>query len=98
MTKDTLATAGIVTGIAAGVSKIAAETKNAVALPSVKQEDVLRHNEITQIQAAINALELKFSGNCCQANCCQTCQACQSVGCQSCQGQCNCDCNCSGCR
>lgn len=42
---------------------------------------------ITNLQLAINTLEVAFSNNCCQANCCQTCQnmACQSVSCQTCQ-------------
>lgn len=63
---------------------------------------------ITNLQLAINTLEGAFSNNCCQANCCQTCQntgcqssscqrcqscqTCQSIKCQSCQRECNCNC------
>lgn len=43
------------------------------------------------LQNALNALETKFSNNCCQANCCQTYSQCnrttRAVG-SSCQQQC----------
>lgn len=47
--------------------------------------------DIQNIRAAINRLEAESSGNCCESNCCQTCegcqtQSCQSSTCQSCQG------------
>lgn len=47
--------------------------------------------DIQNIRAAINGLEAESSGNCCESNCCQTCegcqtQSCQSSTCQSCQG------------
>ena len=43
---------------------------------------------LKNLQDAIHALQNSYSGNCCQANCCQTCQtyACQSCqACQACQ-------------
>lgn len=47
--------------------------------------------DVADIRAAINGLEAESSGNCCESNCCQTCegcqtQSCQSSTCQSCQG------------
>lgn len=47
--------------------------------------------DIQNIRAAINGLEAESSRNCCESNCCQTCegcqtQSCQSSTCQSCQG------------
>lgn len=47
--------------------------------------------DIQNIRAAINGLEAESSGNCCESNCCQTCEGCQSQTCQtskcqSCQG------------
>lgn len=47
--------------------------------------------DIQNIRAAINGLEAESSGNCCESNCCQTCEGCQSQSCQtskcqSCQG------------
>lgn len=39
--------------------------------------------DIQNIRAAINGLEAESSGNCCESNCCQTCQGCQSQTCQS---------------
>lgn len=60
----------------------------------------VRALHFSELQAAINTLESKMSGNCNCANCCQTCQTtyCQSYSCQyqSCQSQCNCDCSCGG--
>lgn len=42
------------------------------------------------IQTAIHTLENSFSKNCCQSNCCQTCQ----TNCSGCQSECeNCDCS-----
>ncbi len=39
------------------------------------------------LQTAIHTLEDSFSGNCCQADCCQTCQGCETCEvCQTCQG------------
>lgn len=47
--------------------------------------------DVADIRAAINGLEAESSGNCCESNCCQTCEGCQSQTCQtskcqSCQG------------
>lgn len=56
---------------------------------------------IKLLQNAINSLEENFSGNCCEANCCQTCQTCQACqGCQSCQGcqTCQGSQSCQGCQ
>ena len=55
---------------------------------------------VKQLQDAVNALEGKFSNNCCESNHCQTCQSnkcekCQEACsqctdmCQSCQNACN---------
>lgn len=45
--------------------------------------------DIQNIRAAINGLEAESSGNCCESNCCQTCQSqsqsCQTTTCQGCQ-------------
>lgn len=47
--------------------------------------------DVADIRAAINGLEYSASNDCCESNCCQTCegcqtQSCQSSTCQSCQG------------
>ena len=57
---------------------------------------------VKNLQNAVHSLEGSFSGNCCQANCCQTCQTstcqtcqvCQTYSCQS--SNCSSDCGCIG--
>lgn len=58
--------------------------------------------DIADIRAAINGLEYSASNDCCESNCCQTCQGCQSQSCQSsicqsCQGCQTCQ-KCQGCQ
>lgn len=46
---------------------------------------------VQQLQAAIHKLESSFNYNCCQENCCQTCQS--ECTCQTqCKRQCECNC------
>lgn len=49
--------------------------------------------DVADIRAAINGLEYSASNDCCQSNCCQTCQGCQSQTCQSSTCQ-----SCQGCQ
>lgn len=58
--------------------------------------------DVADIRAAINGLEYSASNDCCESNCCQTCegcqsQSCQSSTCQSCQGCQTCQ-KCQGCQ
>ena len=68
-----------------------------VKLTSQVSIDGINYNKVNSknlkiLQNALNALETKFSNNCCQANCCQTYSQCnkttKAVG-TSCQKQCN---------
>ncbi|MGN8791362.1 hypothetical protein [Acidaminococcus fermentans] len=39
--------------------------------------------DVADIRAAINGLEYSASNDCCESNCCQTCEGCQSKSCQT---------------
>lgn len=90
------------TDIQSGLETLATKTKISIDLSSMNYDKVKKIN-VAALETAVNKLEEAFSGNCCQANCCQTCQGCQSCqtcqGCQKCQyymtQNCNCDCNCN---
>ena len=98
------------TDIQSGLETLATKTKISIDLSSMNYDKVKKIN-VAVLETAVNKLEEAFSGNCCQANCCQTCQGCQTCqtcqgcqsqncqGCQSCQKcqtcQNQCDCNCS---
>lgn len=90
-----------VSELADAVNTMATNKKVSITSFTPKYDKVYASN-IKALQTAINELETKFSNNCCQANCCQTCQGCQKSACQSCQtcqrcqSQCiyNCSCDC----
>lgn len=71
------------TDIQSGLETLATKTKISIDLFSMNYDKVKKIN-VAALETAVNKLEEAFSGNCCQANCCQTCQGCQS--CQTCQG------------
>lgn len=76
-----------VSELADGISALATSVKKG-SLVDVADMDYAKVNSanIKKLQTAIHALESSFSGNCCQANCCQTCQTTSCQTCQSCQG------------
>ena len=82
------------TDIQSGLETLATKTKISIDLSSMNYDKVKKIN-VVALEIAVNKLEEAFSGNCCQANCCQTCQGCQS--CQTCQGCQNCQ-TCQGCQ
>lgn len=97
------------TELTRAIQNLATSKKVTVDLSTLKYGTVLS-SDIGAIQKAIHSLEAAFSENCCQANCCQTCQGCESCQncqtcqkcqtCQSCQQykcQSQCNCNCSNC-
>lgn len=51
--------------------------------PNIYKEKKIEAIDINSIIDDINTLRASFSSNCCQANCCQTCETCQSLSCQS---------------
>lgn len=88
------------TDIQSGLETLVTKTKITIDLSSMNYDKVKRIN-VTALETAVNKLEEGFSGNCCQANCCQTCQGCQSCqGCQTCQGcqKCQTCQTCQGCQ
>lgn len=75
-----------VSELASALSTLAMAKKVSIDLSALKYSKVLSL-DIETLQKAVHTLESAFSGNCCQANCCQTCQGCQNCQvCQSCQG------------
>lgn len=98
-----------VSELASALSTLATAKKVPIDLSALKYDRVLSL-DIGTLQKAVHTLEAAFSGNCCQANCCQTCQGCESCqkcqtcqkcqacqGCESakCQSQCIKNCNCN---
>jgi hypothetical protein len=85
------------TDVQTGLQTLSTNKKVTIDLSSLNYEKAKKVN-IKVLDAAINKLEENFSGNCCQANCCQTCQSCQGCqGCQTCQGCQSCQ-KCQGCQ
>lgn len=87
-----------ISGVVTRIDSVATRAKVSGDLgPLIMDYSKIRKLNIKKLQDAVNYLESRFSNNCCQANCCQTCQMCQSqcsASCQICQAQCNCNCNC----
>ena len=74
-----------VSELAGALSTLATAKKVSIDLSPLKYDRVLSL-DIETLQKAVHTLESAFSGNCCQANCCQTCQGCQTCQvCQTCQ-------------
>ena len=74
------------TEIASAITALATHASIAVDVSKMTYEKVNSVN-VKLLQSAIHTLEKGFSENCCEVNCCQTCQVgntCQS--CQACQG------------
>ncbi len=89
--------------LAAAVQVMAENKKLDVDFSGMSYEKINSVN-VKLLQMAIHTLEGSFSGNCCQADCCQTCQGCESCedcqtcqGCQSCQGSQTCQ-SCQKCQ
>ena len=59
------------TDIQSGLETLATKTKISVDLSSMNYDKVKKIN-VVALETAVNKLEEAFSGNCCQANCCQT--------------------------
>jgi hypothetical protein len=72
------------------VRSLAAHTKRFVPLPAVTYKYIQAEDK-NAIAKAINSLEDLYSNNCCQSNCCQSCQSqcyCQIKNCD-CSYNCN---------
>ncbi|RJU39221.1 hypothetical protein DW817_01415 [Acidaminococcus sp. AM33-14BH] len=86
-----------VADIQTGLEELSKKSKVEVELSSCDFTKIHKINVAT-LTLAIHHLEESFSNNCCQANCCQTCQTCQGCQkCQTCQGCQTCQ-KCQGCQ
>ena len=74
-----------ITELKTALSALATQAKKTVDFSGLSVYGKVNSVNVKLLQAAVHTLESAFSGNCCQADCCQTCQGCQS--CQGCQTQ-----------
>lgn len=86
-----------VSELATELDEIASDANLSIGLLQTTYTTIKALN-MKMLQTAVNMLEESFSGNCCQADCCQTCQSTTCQTCQSCQRcqSCQLNCNCCG--